>query len=336
MRGAGSVRIYLKKTDGTTSKPESVEGLRLADAKLLWVDLDDPSDDELSRVGALIDAHPISLKYCRVSDGQPKIQEFPNHLFVSWSFVRDPGGAEKLDNVELCLFLGLNFLVTVHHEPLPGLNAIWDKLMTDSELYKDQPAPILYAILDTSVDEYFPIVEDITNKIDAYQDELMSGAVGNIQTMMALKHRNMAMRRTVAAHRDVVLKLQRRDMTFIPDDLSIYIMDVYDLLVRVSAEIDANSDLITSSLDIDLNMVSNRLNEVMKKLTIVATIFLPLTFLVGLYGMNFKYMPELGWRYGYLMAWVAFLLIAIATYFVARWFIDRPPKRLKKQAGGDS
>jgi len=330
------VRIYLEKNDGSITKPESLDGVSVSDAGLLWIDLDGVDETELEQVGQLIGAHPIALNYCKEPAGQPKIQEFPDHLFVAWSFLRDPGDDEKLEALTLCLFLGGNFLVTIHKDHLAGLNAIWDKLQMDADLYKHHPAPILYAILDNSVDEYFPIVEDIANKVDAYQDEVMSGVEGNLPTIMALKHRNMAMRRTVAAHRDVILKLQRRDMPFIPDDLSIYIMDVYDLLVRIAADVDSNSDLITASLDINLNMVSNRLNEVMKKLTIVATIFLPLTFLVGVYGMNFKNMPELGWRYGYLASWIALAAIAVATYFIARRYIERVPRRKRRKACGKS
>jgi magnesium transporter len=332
-RGCEAVRIYLEKTDGSIANPASLDGVSLSDAVLLWIDLENPTSDEISRVGALINAHPIALNHCKAPDGLPKILEFPNHLFVAWSFIIDPGDGEKLDALTLCLFLGENFLVTIHSHALPGVDAIWGKLAADADLYKHHPAPILYAILDSSVDEYFPIIEDITNKVDAYQDEIMSGVEGNLPTIMSLKHRNMAIRRAVASHRDVILKLQRRDMPFIPDDLSIYIMDVYDLLVRAAAEVDSNSDLITASLDINLNMVSNRLNEVMKKLTIVATIFLPLTFLVGVYGMNFKNMPELTWQYGYLASWIALAVIAVGTYFVARWFIERPPRRKRPKAG---
>jgi magnesium transporter len=221
--------------------------------------------------------------------------------------------------------------VTVHQDPLAGLNDIWNKNKEDHELYQHQPGLALYAILDNAVDAYFPIVEGITNSVDDYQDMLISGqAAGDIETIMAQKHRNMAMRRIAVAHHDVILKLGRRDMPFIPADISIYIMDIYDLLVRVLNEVDSNADLITASMDIHLNMVSNRLNEIMKKLTIVATIFLPLTFLTGLFGMNFKYMPELGWRYGYLFAWVAFFVIGIATYMIAKRYIEKPSKKPDK------
>jgi magnesium transporter len=330
------VRIYQEKSDGTVALPGSLQGLSLDDSKVLWIDLRGPSDDEVTEVGAFIGAHPVAINYCRSDKSLPKIQEFPNHLFITWNFVHEGKDPDELKVSTLCSFLGSNFLVTIHDEPLAGVNDVWAKTKGDVEMYQHEPALILYAILDNAVDDYFPIVEEIMNSVDQYQDMLMSGQTeGSLQTIIAQKHRNMAMRRIATEHHDVILKLGRRDMPFIPKDISVYMMDIYDLLVRVSAEVDTNADLITASMDIHLNIVSNRLNEIMKKLTIVATIFLPLTFLTGLFGMNFKYMPELAWRYGYLMAWIAFFVIAVITYLVAKWFIERPPKLKDSKGSGE-
>ncbi|MHB8894013.1 MAG: magnesium/cobalt transporter CorA [Candidatus Geothermincolia bacterium] len=321
------MRIYQEKNDGGISLFESLDGITLADSKVLWIDARSASEEETARIGEFIGAHPVALNYCASDRNLPKLQEFPRHLFILWDFIRDSDKADELKVTPLCAFLGQNFLVTMHDEPLAGLNDVWAKLKADPELYQHEPALMLYAILDNAVDDYFPVVETITNSIDSYQDMLMAGqTAGDLEVIVAQKHRNMAMRRLIMAHHEVILKLGRRDMPFIPRDISIYMMDIYDLLVRVAAEVDSNSDLITASMDIHLNVVSNRLNEIMKKLTIVATIFLPLTFLTGLFGMNFKYMPELAWRYGYLMAWISFGVIAIITYFLAKWFIEKPQR----------
>jgi len=329
-----AVRIFVEKNDGSVSGPSTLDDVDLASSKVVWIDLEAPTAEQLDKAAALVDAHPVALDYCSRMDSLPKVQEFPSNLFVSWCFISPQQKAGDLATDTVCMFLGANFLLSVHDKPLAGLNDVWDRLMKDNSLYKDHTATILYAILDNAVDEYFPYLEKITDDIDTYQDGLLSGDVtGGFQTILALKHKNMQARRMVAAHRDVILKLQRRDMPFIPEELSVYILDVYDLLVRAAAEIDSNADLITASMDIDLNMISNRLNEVMKKLTVVATIFLPLTFLVGLYGMNFKHMPELSWRYGYLIAWVALVIIAVLTYFYARWFVERTPNKRKHKAG---
>jgi magnesium transporter len=135
---------------------------------------------------------------------------------------------------------------------------------------------------------------------------------------MSLKHRNMSMRRAVYALRDVVMRLAGRDLPLIPDELSVYLMDVYERLIRLSLEVESNSDLVSSSLDIHLNAVSNRLNITMKRLTAIATFFMPATFLAGVYGMNFVHLPEIHWLYGYLYFWVLILVISVAMAVVAK------------------
>jgi magnesium transporter len=132
----------------------------------------------------------------------------------------------------------------------------------------------------------------------------------------------MSVRRLAASHRDVVMKLSRRDTPFIPDDLVVYLLDVYDHLTRISSDVDNNSDLISSALDIHLNEVSNRMNVTMKRLTAVATIFMPLTFIVGLYGMNFR-VPEYRWFYGYLYVWILMIVVSVVMIIIAKksdWF----------------
>lgn len=321
------MRIYLEKNDGSVEQPGSLEGIEPSGARLLWVDLEKPSEKQIIEAGRLVNAHPVAMQYCSRPDSPPKVQEYPDNLFVTWSFLK-PGTSSDIETAQVCIFLTERVLITVHDDHIDGIDDIFKKLNKDPDLYEHQPGEIMYAILNNAVDAFFPVIEDITGSIETYQDQLLAGtADAHLKTIIDQKNRNVRMRKTVAAHRDVILKLERRDMPFIPRDTAPYVMDIYDLLSRASTEVDANSDQITSSMDIDLNIISNRLNNVMKKLTIVATIFLPLTFLVGLYGMNFKHMPELSWRYGYLFAWLFMLVVGILTYFFAKWFIERPSKR---------
>ena len=169
-----------------------------------------------------------------------------------------------------------------------------------------------------------PDLARLIEKIDGYVDDIVEDKnIGDVKLILAYKQTNMALRRVILSHRDVVLKLTRRDMAFIPAEVQLYILDVYDHLARQSIDVEANTDLISSSLDIHLNAVNNRLNVSMKRLTAIATIFMPLTFLTGLYGMNFRHMPELSWRYGYLAAWGVLLLIAVVMIVILKkkhWF----------------
>lgn len=320
------MRVYLEDSSGNARQSDSLNGVSLEECRLLWVDSVAPAAAELEQLASFFDIHPVAVMSYEDTDQVPKVIEFPDHLFIVWHFLRDDPETELVESSAVLVFLGSDYLLTIHREEMQELEEIFSKLVKDPEIYHHQPAALLYAVLDSAVDGYFPVVEKVTDMVDAFQEEIVSsGSAGDVHTIMALKHRNMALRRNASWHRDVLLKLSRRDVPFIPHDMSIYLLDVYDHLVRISSEVDNNSDLITSSLDINLSMASNRLSEVMKKLTIVSTIFLPLTFLAGVWGMNFRRMPELFWSHGYLLAWVSLIVVGIATYFIAmRITSDRP------------
>jgi magnesium transporter len=330
--GGYVIKAYIEDSRGIR-ETTALEGTALDECRLLWVDSTAPSKDELQELADFFGLHPLSIHAYEEADEIPKMTEFPNHLFVVWHFLRDDPETETVEYAPVFLFLGTNYLLTLHRAELEEITSIAVKMESDPELYRHQPAALLYGILDTAVDGYFPVAEDVTNHIDAFQEDVVSsGTSGDIHELMTLKHRNMALRRAASAHRDVILKLSRRDVRFIPEELSLYLLDVYDHLVRIGSEVDNNSDLITSSLDIHLSLVSNRLNEVMKKLTIVATIFLPLTFLAGVWGMNFRHMPELFWRHGYILAWVSLIVVGIITYYIAMRITSDKPR--KKGGGG--
>lgn len=184
----------------------------------------------------------------------------------------------------------------------------------------------LYSILDTIALADLNLSTELTCDIDRYLDSIMDGgskATGkskktpyDIYEIKRLKRQNVEVRNLVTSHRDVLLRLTRRGMRFISADLARDLMDVVEQFWRIDTEVQNNSDLITASLDIQLNVT-------MKRLTTIATIFMPLTFLVGLYGMNFRHMPELTWRFGYLFAWITIIVIAIAMVIIAKkkgWF----------------
>lgn len=316
--------IYQQGEDGRIAHPPTPDQSDFKGAALIWIDIDDTSGERFDQVAAAIGAHALAIEQCRGDASVPKITEFPNHLFITWSFLRDSPETDKLETTTLRIFLGRNYIVTVHGQAMPELQKIHDKLEQDPSMYRGQPASILYSVLDCAVDAYFPLVEGLTDTIDGYMESLLSDeGVGDLQTILLQKHRNMAVRRVVAQHRDVVMKLAGRDTPYVPEGLTIYMIDIYDHLIRITAEVDNNADLISASLDIHLNMVSNRLNVTMKRLTAIATIFMPLTFLVGLYGMNFRHMPELSWKFGYLAAWLVLIAIGVGMYILLKkkgWF----------------
>ena len=222
------------------------------------------------------------------------------------------------------MILGDNFLITAHVEDIHEIDTMFKKMRDEAKARHEHPAFFLYAIMNVSVEEWFPMIEGLKDDIDTYMEEMLAEVKsGDVSTLMSLKHKNMAVRRTLSALRDASMRLARRDLAAIPDELNVYLMDIYDRLTRLYLEVDNNSDLISSSLDIHLSMVSNHMNVTMKRLTAIATFFMPATFLAGVYGMNFKHFPELWWYWGYLYFWIAIVVISVVMFFVARkqdWF----------------
>jgi len=318
------MKVYLIDKQGTPSQGDSLEGIVLADCKLIWVDIKDPSLEDRKYLRDFFDLHPLTAENPLEVETVPRVSEFSGHIFMIWNLLRDRPETEKVEITSLYMILGDNYLITAHVEDIHEIDTMFKKLRDENRPRRDHPAYFLYAIMNVSVEEWFPMVEGLKDEIDTYMEEMLEDdESGDISTVMSLKHKNMAVRRTLSALRDTVMRLARRDLASVPDELIVYLMDIYDRLTRLYLEVDNNSDLISSSLDIHLSVVSNRLNVTMKRLTAIATFFMPATFLAGVYGMNFIHMPEYKWYYGYLFFWVVIIVITVAMFFLARrqeWF----------------
>jgi len=318
------MKTYIIDNEGHPQEGDSLEGVVLAACKLVWVDVKDPSLEERAYLRDFFDLHPLTATAVLESETVPRVQEFDGHVLIVWSMLRDQPSTEKLEITSVYMVLGDNFLITAHIEDIHEIDTMFKKLQGETVPRHDHPAFFLYTIMNVSVEEWFPMVEGLKEQIDAYlEDMLADDKSSDVSTVMALKHSNMAVRRTISALRDVTMRLARRDLATIPDELGVYLMDVYDRLTRLYLEVDNNTDLISSSLDIHLSVVSNRLNVTMKRLTAVATFFMPATFLAGVYGMNFRHFPEINWYWGYLYFWIAIVVITMAMFVLARrqdWF----------------
>ncbi len=298
---------------------EGLEGFQPSRYRLAWVDVTDPSQEERAYLRDIFDLHPLAAERPLEREGMPRVMEFAGHVMVLWSMLRDAPETEKVETSTLYLILGDGFLITAHVDEMPEIDAMFKRLGKEEKPRRDHPAAFLYAILNASVEEWFPLAESLKDDIDAHMEEMLSDEKGgDIGRVISIKHKNMAARRTVSALRDVVMHLARRDLEAVPDDLNVYLLDIYDRLTRVYLEMDNNTDLISSSLDIHLSAVSNRLNVTMKRLTAIATFFMPATFLAGVYGMNFVHIPEYKWYYGYLYFWVFIVVVTAIMYLVAR------------------
>lgn len=311
--------VFIWDRSGNSQRLGGLEGIALSDCELLWVDVQDAAEADMEYIREYFSLHPLAVDVVGELQPVPRLQEFSDHLLVVWEFPRDDPSTEVIEAAALYMVLGRNFLLTLHREALPEIGNIFDKVGRETIASHRHPAFVLYMLMDESVDQLYPLVESLKEDIDAYMDELLTGGGGgDLEKMMKYRHRNIALRRTVSALREVVARLSRRGLELIPDGLVVYLMDVFDHLNRLYVETDNNSDLISSLLDIRLNVISNRLNMTMKRLTAIATFFMPATFLAGVYGMNFVHMPEIHWYYGYLLFWMIIIVVTLVMLFIAR------------------
>lgn len=306
--------------------PEKIKGVLNASQGLLWVDIQNPEEDELS--GILRDIfhfHPLAIEDCQSTGFQTaKIDDYRDYLFIIAHALKIKPGSGVLETDELNLFIGQNYVVSTHHNGKSNpVEHVWSLLEKDDRLLSNGPGFLAHAILDILVDGYMPLIDSMDEEIEWLEDKvLQQPSPETLERILDLKHSTLTLRRLIGPQREVMNILSRDDFPQISQHNKIYFRDIYDHLVRIQDLSESVRDIVQGTLDIYLSATSNRLNEVMKALTIVSTIFLPLTFLAGVYGMNFITFPEIHWRYGYLAAWVLFILIAIlmVVYFKKkRW-----------------
>lgn len=290
---------------------------------LLWVSLEQPVEEEIRAVlQDVFHFHPLAIEDC-ISDGYqaPKVDIFNEYIFIIVHALQPDFPLDHLDTMELNCFLGSNYLVTSYMCPqMPPLQAVWERLERDKRLTEQGADFLCYTVLDQLVDEYLPILDVMDEEIDRLEDEvvLVKPKPTVLQRILALKHSILTLRRIVAPQREVMNRLSRDDLPQISDQHRIYFRDIYDHLVRTHDLSESIRDVVTGTLDTYLSATNNRLSEVMKALTIVSTVFLPLSFVAGIYGMNFENFPEIHWQYGYFYVWGVFILIVLTMLWYFR------------------
>jgi magnesium transporter len=291
-----------------------------------WVDVyaQDEAQLEMLRIG--FHFHPLALEDCAHFDQRPKVEEYGSYLFiVTQGFVVEGGSAENLRILELHTFLGCNYLVTVHSEGIEALDATWKRAAGDGLLMRRGADFLYYMIADRLVDGNFPILDHVTEELEALEDAVLSDPQReNLTRIFDLKQQLVCMRKVLSPQRDVLAALAKLDLPYIGDRTLHYFRDVYDHLTRINESIEANRDLLSNALDAYLSSVSQRTNEIMKHLTIMSAVFLPLTFVVGFFGQNFHSLigiPQ--WMDSNAMMWVMIILCAIIPVFMFLWFKRR-------------
>ena len=254
--------------------------------------------------GSATDFHPLVLEDILNTDQRPKMEEYGDYLYIVLKMLHDKGKGNQIEAEQVSLVLGPNFVFSFQESGGDVFDQIRERLRTGKGRLRKMGADYLaYTLVDAIVDYYFVILEKLGERIELLEEELVAHPrTETLKEIHTLKREMIFLRKAVWPLREVISGLQRGESPLVQKTTGIYLRDVYDHTIQVIDTIETFRDMLSGVLDIYLSSVSNRLNPVMKVLTIIATVFMPLTFLAGVYGMNFKYMPELEWRWGYPVA----------------------------------
>ncbi|AIE87166.1 magnesium/cobalt transporter CorA [Fimbriimonas ginsengisoli] len=294
-----------------------MDGSRLVWLHIRWEDQDDARKFLIER----LKFHPLAVEDALNETERPALQEFGPSVFLSVG-VPVQAKTTDIDFAELAFFLRDHSLVTVARADLEVVDDWFHRWEDHPDRIGDHPAFLMHALLDAAVDSYFPILDEIEEMTDDLTEKIFDGDATQLPNIMRLKRSLLGLRRAITPTRDVMNSLLRRDFTQVPADSKIYFQDVYDHALRLAELIDSNRDALTSVLDVHLSTVSNNLNNVMKKMTILSTVLMTAALIAGIYGMNFDKMPELHWRYGYPFAiglMVASAAVTLLIFRKIRW-----------------
>jgi len=250
---------------------------------------------------------------------RPKYEDFEKYLFVALKMLMLDEKNNEVTSEQVSLIVSSDFVISFQETEGDVFNPIRERLRNAKGRIRKEGADYLaYSLIDTIVDNYFSILEKIGEDVESIEEELVTNPTPKtLQIIHDLKRQTISLRKSVWPLREIVSGLERGEIPVIKKTTRIYLRDVYDHTIQVIDTVETLRDMIAGMLDIYLSSVSNRLNEIMKVLTIISTIFIPITFVTGLYGMNFKYMPELNWRWGYfgVLGIVLMVVCVMLVYF---------------------
>lgn len=285
-----------------------------------WVNIEGLIDVHLiESVGRHFDIHPLVLEDILNTHQRPKFEEHDDYLYMVMKSLSADEEVLSVNYEQVSILVLHNFVFTFKEKQDDIFEPVKHQLKTSKGRFRSQGSDYLaYVILDNIVDKYFPLQDALDEIIESLEEDLLTNpGSSTLAVIQRIKRELISIRRSVSPIRDLLSGLLRCESPLIKDGTKLYLRDVHDHALRVTEAIDSHRDIVTGLLDIYISSISNKMNEVMKVLTVFASIFIPLTFIVGIYGMNFEYMPELKWRWAYPTLWVGFIVIPVVllVYF---------------------
>jgi magnesium transporter len=304
-----------------TSGPAAGDGE--APAPLVWIDISNPGENEAALLRERCGFHPLAVEDCIRGRQRPKVDRYAGYLFLVLYVASVNPERHRMALNELHVFLGERYLVTVHDHKVREVQEIVARWRAAPQRFTGT-GWLAHALLDEVIDDYFPVLEHFAERAEQVENavfERMEAA--NMQQLLLLRHQLVLFRRTVAPSRDVVSSLLRRDVPFLQPELLPYFQDVHDHTIRVTEGIDAMRELLSAAMEAHLTVASNQLNQTVRMLTAWSIILMSMALVAGVYGMNFAFMPELEWRWGYYAALGLMVTIGagLVTFFRRRGWL---------------
>ena len=311
------INVYVHR-DGQTTHGDRVDAAWLDPSSdvTLWADLTAPTQDELRVLGDVFHFHPLAVEDAASALQYPKIEPYQGFLYLVLHGIDPTPKQAQFATRDIDFFLGRNFLVTVHDGQSRSIAHLREVCSKHQHILADGPVSLLHRIVDAMVDDYRPVIEQIEDRIGKLEEQAFSGHERMARHVMKLKREVTSMRRVLIPQRDAIGRLARREFPIISDEMAYRFRDVYDHEVRLTEEAILFQDRVTGIFEVNLSSVSHRLNKVMKLLTVMSTIFLPLTVLTGMWGMNIP-LPHFPGGDNMQFVWVAGIMAVISLAMVA-------------------
>lgn len=313
-----SVRVF-DRTSGAFQATTLADCVLGTEDEVAWYDLRHPAREEIIALGKRFTFHDLAIEDALKRKQRPKTDFYSDHAFVAlYALEPDPVSSDVTEH-ELAVFVSKRVLLTLHTDPIPEVEVAANRWAEHCRSHTTQSAAmLLYTLVDSIVDGYFPCMDRIAEEVDSLETSLFDGAdTENLERIFRMKRALLDLRRVVAPARDVFNSFTRREMPAMGDDSVYYFQDVYDHVIRVVDQIDSQRDVLASAIDVHLSLVSNRMNQTMRTLTAASIVLMSLALIAGIYGMNYKLVPSLHGYSGFMFAIgvMAFLGTGLSLWF---------------------
>ena len=319
-------KLFIEAFDYTKDKrvvkelTDVQERFEFEKGSITWININGLNHvDAIEKIGEHYELHPLVLEDIVNVSQRPKIDEYDSYLFIVLKMLYYDAN-EKIVSEQVSFILGEEYVLTFQEAEGDVFDEVRERIKQAKGRVRSMPSDyLLYVLIDAIVDHYFSVIETLGNKIEDFETEIFSGNVADdvSQNIQNLKREILRVRRAIFPLREVINRIEKNEGQLIHKKTLTYYRDIYDHLIQVTENIDIYREMIWSLMDMYMTTISNKMNEVMKVLTIMASIFIPLTFIAGIYGMNFEYIPELKYKYSYFILWgvMIALFVGMIIYF---------------------